>query len=859
MMRDWCRGLTEATLLVIVGLAPWAFGCRDAWAREWLTYAIALAALLAAFARWDEDRWAVVRTWTGLCLLGLGLLACWQITDVGESGLRLLAPRTAQLRADVLPAVGETVREDPAPPVALPKATLSLDPDATRDQVFRIAACWIVFSLGYLVAARPGATGRLAWVLMANGALLSVVTFLQVLTWNGKLLWVRPTEHSGNGGPFVNHNHLAAYLNMGLGFALAGLVVLRKTGSRGVGRGGALWLAYTAGLLFAGVLGSLSRSGLLGTLIATIACLALGRPFLSRSKGGPGILIALGLLVGGMALLLWFSGTQQITDRLDTLTTRDPYESRWVSWSGAVRAWWDRPVWGLGLGSYATSAFPYYLKDAGVYYHNPENEYLHFLAQGGLPGFALFVGLFASIIVAGVRAVRRAEAQDRLPLALGGTFGLIALAGQCLGDFPTQTPAIALTGTLLAAGLVRFGAGPRTGPTSPRGPSWRSNVVGVTTAALALVVAHHGWTVARSASELEGTIIPQPREKMPTAFLWEASIEELDQARDALDRALAWRPNWGEGHLWKGLVHLSRYHMTTQNLLKAEGASETDILVFSHPLWLHRVVHTTAPEDLKKYGDLARHGPVRDDLVPATRSFLEARRCTPGQALAQVELASLDYLLIGGATSAEYVSRGLSLAGPDSAALAQLGETAFQAGDFEAGARCLNRLLATSEANWDRVADACRDVPPEVLLEKVLPNGRTAIHFATRLYGSPEARPARELFLRTALERLPHDRGLTDAQRLHFEGEARAGLNDREGAFRALEGALALEPANGEWREGLMDWLIAWGRYEDAHAQALIGTQLSKDHERAVKALGRAVEALTRSRLERPDVDDLGP
>ena len=68
---------------------------------------------------------------------------------------------------------------------------------------------------------------------------------------------------------------------------------------------------------------------------------------------------------------------------------------------------------------------------------------------------------------------------------------------------------------------------------------------------------------------------------------------------------------------------------------------------------------------------------------PGRRCFLQARRCRLVSAHAQVGLASLDYLLEHGDSSAEYPKRSLRLAGADSellnfAALWQLKSTSFE-------------------------------------------------------------------------------------------------------------------------------------------------------------------------------------
>jgi O-antigen ligase/tetratricopeptide (TPR) repeat protein len=853
MVRSWSRGLAEGVLLLIVCLSPWAFGGADAWAKQWLFAAVGLAAALSALGRWDQDRLAAMLRGPAPWVAGLALLAWAQSLPLGERALRAIAPETARLRAELLPEVPESVVGDDRPAVPLAAPTLSLDPDATRGQVARLAACWALLQAGALVASRPGWSRRLSWALLANGAALTVVMFLQVLTWDGKLLWVRPTEHAGHGGPFVNHNHLAAYLNLGLGFALAGLAVPRKAGPRAGGLGSSMWLAYTGGLLCVGVLGSLSRSGLVGTLVATMACLAGLGPAALRSRRWLGLALALGLIAAAAGLWLSLVGTKDISARLGTFAERSPYQSRFESWDGAFRAWRSHPAWGLGLGAYAMSAFRFYAVARNVYYHTPENEYLRFLAEGGVPGAVLFLGAVGSVLAAGARAVRRHRDEDELRMALGGTFGMIGLATQSLGDYAIETPAIALAGTVVAATLVHAGC---LRPVAPGTAGWRRRAQGPAAALLAavgLAVAHHGWTTGRSAAEVDGTVVPQPGKRMPTATLWDAPAEELDRAAEALDRALAIRPDWGEGHLWMGVVLLSRYRATTLGLLKAEGVGPEEALTLAHPLWLHRLVHALPPEGIAEYGDLTGQSPVRDDLIPAARSFLEARRCCPAAALSHAELAGLDYLLQPGDQGTRYAARALAIAGPDPDLLGQLAETCLQAGDFDLAARCLRRLLEAHDPSWELVADACRAFPPGEVLAKVVGRGRHALWFARRLYSRPEDAEARDMFLRAAVERLPLDRDLDEAERLHWEGLARAGLDDRQGARRCLEAALALRPGEGRWRGELVDQLVAWGQLEEAHDQALIGLQLSSDPEEARKALDRAAEALARGR---PDGDD---
>ena len=134
--------------------------------------------------------------------------------------------------------------------VALPAATLSLEPDSTLQTAARLAAAWLLFQAVLGLKGTPGVSLRFARVVVLNAALLSLFAIVQGLTWNGRIYWVRPAPRVRGswsaGGPFVSHSHLAAYLNMGLGLALGLLLqgnwrdFLRRDSTK-------LWTAYAAG------------------------------------------------------------------------------------------------------------------------------------------------------------------------------------------------------------------------------------------------------------------------------------------------------------------------------------------------------------------------------------------------------------------------------------------------------------------------------------------------------------------------------------------------------------------------------------------------------------------------------------
>ena len=237
-------------------------------------------------------------------------------------------------------------------------------------------------------------------------------------------------------------------------------------------------------------------------------------------------------------------------------------------------------------------------------------------------------------------------------------------------------------------------------------------------------------------------------------------------------QALRLRPNWAEGHLRLGLVLLHDYERCAARAISARVDDPASRFLLASPLWLHQVIHSAPVGSRESIGELVDHAPIRDHLVPAARSFLEARRCCPVLALPHAELATLDYLLIGGEPGAVYAERALRLAGSNGTLIALATQLAVQLDAPDLAAQGLRKALQTQAMDWTEVADLAGGVlTPAQILHEVVPDSRTALAFSDRLYTAPEAQDIRRAFLKAALQRLPEDRGLAAAERLELEAQ----------------------------------------------------------------------------------------
>jgi O-antigen ligase len=811
---------------------------------------IAALALVALAAGWRAGRTPHLLALPSVALLGLILLSLFQATPLGDPWLRRLAPAWAETRAALAPATPERVYGEEQRPVAPPAPTLSENPDATLHTATQLTAAWVLFQAMLALGGGYAALRRFGTAVACNSALLALFALVQALSWNGKIYWVRPSPMGSGwntGGPFVGHSPLAAELNVGMGFALALLLIPSAQ------RRFRPWAIYSASVIAVGVVASHSRTGFLAMAVSLLVCAAALRS--SKIRPGAGLWVGLSAMLIVIPVLLIALGQTSHFSRIESITERSAYSARLEIWSRALAAWRQRPLFGSGLGTFMTAAIPQFQHDGGLVYTRAEDEYLDVLVEGGVIGLGLLLLLAIAVARSGRDALTgAASSRDRL-VVLGALFGILSLAIHSLGDFALHIPAVGvlavvLTARICALGLdarahtVPAGRRPRPGATPFRSVRWAA--AGLATLLTMVFVVRQGTSLARAEAALAGTGLPLPGSGMPDVQAENAPLPLLKQRRAALEAALSFRPDWAEGHLRLGLMCLGLYRADTRDWLGEAAGDPEQAARLVNPLWLHGVIHgVDDPGRLPLTPrQIADQEPVRKNLVAAARSFLEARRCCPTLALAHAELAQLDYLLAGGEPVAAHAGRALRLAGGSADLLILAAQAALQANQTDLACRCWRAALAVRPAGWREIADAVGVVlPPETILNQILTltpgGGRLLVLFADRLYAEPEDEAVRTQFLRAALLQLPTDPRVSPAERQALEARACAGLGDHSRARRRMTEALRAEPDRTDWRLELIVWLIEWGEPAEARKQALLG----RHHDPANPDLKRALEA----------------
>jgi O-antigen ligase len=281
--------------------------------------------------------------------------------------------------------------------------------------VWSVAAVWFcwVRTLAIEREHRPA----LAWGLFLSAALVAVVSFSMRGGDPQAIYGLRYTPGWTGFGPFPNRNHTADFLAMGMavGCGCVAWAVVRKT-----------WFTAFAGLLligliFAGILGTQSRGGLVAAA-AGLGCFALLLLLKIRSKRALGMAVAGVLVVVTFALL---SGAHVFTRFRSVEAGQVSTQMRLDIWRDAARMWGDAPLFGHGLGSFP-QLFGVYQKlrlEDQIVTH-PESSWLQWLTELGAVPILLAA---SALLLFCFTHLREAFARKRSFYLQAGAFSAVAI------------------------------------------------------------------------------------------------------------------------------------------------------------------------------------------------------------------------------------------------------------------------------------------------------------------------------------------------------------------------------------------------------------------------------------------------
>lgn len=342
---------------------------------------------------------------------------------------------------------------------------ISADPYETR--LFALDMLALALALALWLRYTTNRRRALALVYMVLGVALASTMFgFLRQSWEGEgTAALIPHMSATMGyGQFINRNHFAFLVEMGLGLVL-GLLV-----GRGLRRGYVIINVAAALILWTGLILANSRGGILSMfgMLMIITMFAAGNLSARTQReeqrtggwlrrAGTTVLVRAALVIGLLIVIStganWVGG-DALQQRMDNLSNEvhaagDQHINRLKIWAATWALIKSQPVAGVGFGGYWL-AIPEYHHDAGgMSLQQAHNDYLEVLASGGVIGGALLLW-FAGALFNSARTALKSRDAFRRATCFGALTGIFGVALHSLFDFGLH----AMTNAVILIALV---------------------------------------------------------------------------------------------------------------------------------------------------------------------------------------------------------------------------------------------------------------------------------------------------------------------------------------------------------------------------------------------------------------------
>lgn len=343
--------------------------------------------------------------------------------------------------------------------------TISADPYQTVSQLLNLVTYLTAFYIVLLVCADHRAKRRLVVTLLAIGTFEAFYGLIQYLTgWQQIFSYVKKFYLEDATGTYINRNHFAGLLEMILPFAV--VFALQHTWTLHRGRDEEhsaarrllssaefpflLFWIFLAAVLFAALVSSHSRMGILSALVSLIAVLTLAgtSTFSAKARIAVGAL----LLLGMVGLAVWV-GSDPAIRRFETLNDQytHPGQDRLSIWRDTLHLIRRHPVLGSGFGAFQTvypSVQTAFLNNVVDHTHC---DYLEVATELGLPGGVLVFGAIFWVFAQTFRRCRKRGADYDKGVCFACLGSIAAILLHSLADFNLYIPANALMFVMILA------------------------------------------------------------------------------------------------------------------------------------------------------------------------------------------------------------------------------------------------------------------------------------------------------------------------------------------------------------------------------------------------------------------------
>jgi O-antigen ligase len=374
--------------------------------------ALFLVVVLSVCAMWVQSRWPT--TLPEVAAFGLGAL--WAAAALGGR---------VQLRLSF----------GMVPLIALPlwagfqiAASDTVYAWHTKVALLYWAANLAFFFVGLQIFADRRLRMQVLRALVVFGFVIAIIAPLQALEPGTKVFFLfdLPKIWWVPYGPFPYTNQYAAFIELLLPIALYNALTDRNLRT---------FYVLAVAIMYASVIAAASRAGF---ALTTVELIAVPLLVLRRQRISSRVVKTAGVLFGGIFIMLVLAAGPATL--LNKFSAPDPYAGRREFVDSTVRMIRDRPLYGFGLGNWATAYPGYAIFDDGVLANQAHNDWAQWTAEGGIP-------LLAMMLTLAIWATPRA-------LGSGWGAGIVAVFTHCLVDYPIQRTAVAIVFFVVLAAVA---------------------------------------------------------------------------------------------------------------------------------------------------------------------------------------------------------------------------------------------------------------------------------------------------------------------------------------------------------------------------------------------------------------------
>ncbi len=458
-----CGRVVDACLVVSVLVAPLWFGGRHDLGRFLYATVCATAACAWTLRCLSKNQTTLRRTPVHWLMLLAVLMVAVQLIPLPERCLSWLSPELSQLAPTWCSSSG-------FPCLLGQWSTVSVTPGSTGVGLAVLISHCLLFVVALERLHDFRDIRRLLQLLALAAVIMSVLGLLQWLTATPKLLWLYQPPQRAIGpfvqGTFVNKNHFAHFIILGLGPLLLSLrptkVATDRKGARQGSNQNVKWrqlaVRIAIVLCLVAVLLSLSR-GAIVTLV--VACLAGGSVLAMRGLIGRRSLIGCACLAVVTLLGVSLGSSEKVLSCFGELASGSVEEldeggGRRELWAANLSAVAANPWLGYGVGSHADVYRAFASRSFAVEFTHAESGYLHTLTECGIVGGLLLMGIIGLMVRPCLQAtLSEMNPQHRFTWA-ALIASLTASLTHSIFDFVWYVPACMSVTVLLAACVTRM-------------------------------------------------------------------------------------------------------------------------------------------------------------------------------------------------------------------------------------------------------------------------------------------------------------------------------------------------------------------------------------------------------------------